>query len=140
MVGGDELRAVMARFPAGVAVITVEVRGQRAGLTVASLVSLSLEPPLVGFAVRRDAALHELLRESEMLAVSMLATGQEALAQHFARGVPPALRGPAGWQLFGLHPLGWPLALAAAVGACVVLGMVGSIAVDRVDDLIRRGP
>src|SRR5947207_15604364 len=79
----------MGRFPHGVAVVTVEVRGQRAGLTVASLVSLSLEPPLVGVAIRRDAALHELLRESEEFAVSLLAAGQEALAQHFARGVPP---------------------------------------------------
>ncbi|TML56616.1 MAG: flavin reductase family protein [Actinobacteria bacterium] len=111
MVGGDELRAVMARFPAGVAVITVEVRGQRAGLTVASLVSLSLEPPLVGFAVRRDAALHELLRESEMLAVSMLATGQEALAQHFARGVPPI----ALWTRIPLRDTGGPPQLDGAV-------------------------
>ena len=79
----------MGRFPAGVAVVTVDLRGQRAGLTVASLVSLSLEPPLVGFAVRRDAALHELLRDSGELAISLLAAGQEALAQHFARGVPP---------------------------------------------------
>jgi flavin reductase (DIM6/NTAB) family NADH-FMN oxidoreductase RutF len=52
-------------------------------------VSLSLEPPLVGFAIRRDAALHELLRESGELAVSILAAEQEHLAQHFARGVPP---------------------------------------------------
>jgi 3-hydroxy-9,10-secoandrosta-1,3,5(10)-triene-9,17-dione monooxygenase reductase component len=89
VVGADELRAVMGRFPAGVAVVTVELRGQRVGLTVASLVSLSLEPPLVGFAIRRDAALHELLRDSGELAVSMLAAGQETLAQHFARGVPP---------------------------------------------------
>jgi 3-hydroxy-9,10-secoandrosta-1,3,5(10)-triene-9,17-dione monooxygenase reductase component len=89
VVGPDELRAVMGRFPAGVAVVTVSVRGQRTGLTVASLVSLSLEPPLVGFAVRRDAALHELLREAGRVAVSMLAAGQEAAAQHFARGVPP---------------------------------------------------
>ena len=111
MVGVDELRAVMARFPAGVAVITVEVRGQRAGLTVASLVSLSLEPPLVGFAVRRDAALHELLRESEMLAVSMLATGQEALAQHFARGVPPI----ALWTRIPLRDTGGPPQLDGAV-------------------------
>jgi flavin reductase (DIM6/NTAB) family NADH-FMN oxidoreductase RutF len=88
VVGGDELRAVMGRFPAGVAVVTVELP-QRVGLTVASLVSLSLEPPLVGFAVRRDAALHELLRDSGELAVSLLAEGQEGLAQHFARGVPP---------------------------------------------------
>ena len=89
MVSGDELRAVMRRAPAGVAVVTVEAGGRPAGLTVASLVSLSLEPPLVGFAIRRDAALHELLRESGELAVSILAAGQEHLAQHFARGVPP---------------------------------------------------
>src|SRR6266536_328187 len=99
MVGGDELRAVMARFPAGVAVVTVELRGQRVGLTVASLVSLSLDPPLVGVAVRRDAALHELLRDAGDFGVSMLAAGQEALAQHFARGVPPI----ALWQGIALH-------------------------------------
>lgn len=89
VVSGDELRAVMRRVPAGVAVVTVEAGGQAAGLTVASLISLSLEPPLVGFAIRRDAALHELLRESGLLAISILAAGQEHLAQHFARGVPP---------------------------------------------------
>ena len=79
----------MGRFPAGVAVVTVDLDGERVGLTVASLVSLSLDPPLVGVAVRRDAALHELLRGSDEFAVSMLAEGQESLAQHFARGVPP---------------------------------------------------
>jgi flavin reductase (DIM6/NTAB) family NADH-FMN oxidoreductase RutF len=89
VVSGDELRAVMRRVPAGVAVVTVDIEGQRAGITVASFVSLSLEPPLVGFAIRRDAALHELLREAGELAVSVLAAGQEHLAQHFARGVPP---------------------------------------------------
>ena len=79
----------MRSVPAAVAVVTVEVEGGRIGLTVASLVSLSLEPPLVGFAIRRDAALHELLRESRELAISILSAGQERLAQHFARGVPP---------------------------------------------------
>jgi flavin reductase (DIM6/NTAB) family NADH-FMN oxidoreductase RutF len=79
----------MRHVPAPVAVVTVTVEGRHAGLTVASLVSLSLEPPLVGFAIRRDAALHELLRESREHAISVLAAGQEHLAQHFARGVPP---------------------------------------------------
>jgi flavin reductase (DIM6/NTAB) family NADH-FMN oxidoreductase RutF len=79
----------MRRVPAAVAVVTVEVDGRRIGLTVASLVPLSLEPPLVGFAIRRDAALHELLRESKELSISVLADGQDHLAQHFARGVPP---------------------------------------------------
>ncbi|HSC50004.1 MAG TPA: flavin reductase family protein [Gaiellaceae bacterium] len=89
MASGDELRAVMRRVPAPVAVVTVTAGGRHVGLTVASLVSLSLEPPLVGFAIRRDAALHELLRESPEHALSVLAAGQEHLAQHFARGVPP---------------------------------------------------
>ena len=79
----------MRHVPAPVAVVTVTVEGRHAGLTVASLVSLSLDPPLVGFAIRRDAALHELLRESREHAISVLAAGQEHLAQHFARGVPP---------------------------------------------------
>src|SRR5919201_4208621 len=86
---GDDLRALMRRFPAGVAVATVDVEGERAGLTVGSLLSLSLEPPLVGISVSRQAALHELLREAGGFAVNLLAGGQEWVAQHFARGVPP---------------------------------------------------
>jgi flavin reductase len=79
----------MRRFPTGVAVVTVDADGQQLGLTVGTLVSLSLDPPLVGVAVRRDAALHELLREAGAFAASLLGSGQDALAQHFARGVPP---------------------------------------------------
>jgi flavin reductase (DIM6/NTAB) family NADH-FMN oxidoreductase RutF len=79
----------MNRFPHGVAVVTVSVGDNRLGLTVGSLVSLSLDPPLVGFAVAREAAMHELLREAGGCAISLLAAGQEWLAQHFARGVPP---------------------------------------------------
>ena len=86
---GDELRALFREVPSPVAVVTVDVAGQAAGLTVDSLVPLSLEPPLVGFAVRRHAALHELVRDAGAFAVSILASGQEQLAQHFARGVPP---------------------------------------------------
>ena len=88
---GDELKALMREVPQPVSVVTVNAAGQMAGLTIVSLVSLSLEPPLVGIAVRRHAALHELLREAGAFAVSILAAGQEALAQHFARGVPPII-------------------------------------------------
>jgi flavin reductase (DIM6/NTAB) family NADH-FMN oxidoreductase RutF len=87
--GGEELRSLMRRFPTGVAVVTVDLEGERLGLTVASLVSLSLEPPLVGTAISRQAALHELLRAAGAFGVSLLAEGQAALAAHFSRGVPP---------------------------------------------------
>jgi flavin reductase (DIM6/NTAB) family NADH-FMN oxidoreductase RutF len=43
----------------------------------------------VGVSVSRAAALHELLRDAGGFAVSLLAAGQEWLAQHFSRGVPP---------------------------------------------------
>ena len=82
-------RTLLARYPSGVCVVTVDVEGQKLGLTVGSLVSLSLDPPLVGFAVSREAAMHELLREAGGCAISLLAAGQDWLAQHFARGVPP---------------------------------------------------
>jgi flavin reductase len=79
----------MRSFPAGVAVLTVGAEGERLGLTVSAAVSLSLEPPLVGVAVSRQAAMHELLRAAGGFALSLLAGDQEAVAQHFARGVPP---------------------------------------------------
>ena len=85
----DELRELLGRYPSGVCVVTVDAGGQRLGLTIGSLVSLSLDPPLVGFGVSREAAMHELLREAGGCAISLLAAGQEWLAQHFARGVPP---------------------------------------------------
>ncbi len=90
----------MRRFPTGVAVVSVNVEGEQLGLTVGTLVSLSLEPPLVGFAISRQAALHELLRESGAFAASLLAVGQDGLAQHFARGVPPI----AMWHGIATHP------------------------------------
>lgn len=86
---GEDVRSLMRRFPAGVAVVTVDLDGEELGLTVNSLLSLSLDPPLVGVSIARTAAIHELLRRARSFAVSLLASGQEPLAQHFARGVPP---------------------------------------------------
>lgn len=85
----EQLRTFLQRHPAGVCVVTVVAEEQKLGLTIGSFVSLSLTPPLVGFAVSREAAMHELLREAGGCAISLLAAGQEWLAQHFARGVPP---------------------------------------------------
>jgi flavin reductase len=108
----EDLRGVMRRFPAGVAVITVEVDGERLGLTLGTLVSLSLDPPLVGFAVKQEAAFHELLRRAGEFGVSLLAAGQDGLAQHFARGIPPI----ALWYGVALEERPGPPLLSGAVG------------------------
>jgi flavin reductase len=109
---GAEQRSLFRRWPAGVSVVTAEVDGRRHGLTVSSLVSLSLDPPLVGISIAHQASLHELLRDAGEWAVSVLSGEQDHLAQHFARSVPPLvlwdgidvreddprlLQGAAGW-------------------------------------------
>lgn len=113
----DDLRALLGRFPTGVAVLTVETHGQRLGLTIGSLVRLSLDPPLVGFAVSRHAAMHELLREAGGGALSLLAAGQDWLAEHFARGVPPIGM----WQGVATEP--------GSAGAPLLVGALGWIEV-----------
>jgi flavin reductase (DIM6/NTAB) family NADH-FMN oxidoreductase RutF len=82
----------MRRFPAPVAVVTTEVDGERYGLTVGSLVSLSLDPPLVGISIGRDSSSHEPIRRAGGFAASLLSGEQARVAQHFARsGVPPVV-------------------------------------------------
>ena len=113
MNASPDLRTVLSRYPSGACVVTVNAAGQRLGLTVGSLVGLSLDPPLVGFAISRDAAMHELLREAGGCAISVLAAGQEWLAQHFARGVPPI----AMWHGVATEP--------GASGAPLLVGALG---------------
>ena len=86
---GAEQRSLFRRWPAGVSVVVAEAGERRAGLTVSSLVSLSLEPRLVGISIALEASLHEYLRESGEWCVSILSGEQGELAQHFARSVPP---------------------------------------------------
>jgi flavin reductase len=88
---GDELRDVMRRFPAPIAVVTTRDDDERYGLTVGSLVSLSLDPPLVGVSIGKESSSHEPIRRAQGFAVSLLSEAQEREARHFARsGVPPA--------------------------------------------------
>ena len=78
---------------------------------------------LVGFSVSRQAAMHELLREAGGCAISMLAAGQEWLAEHFARGVPPI----AMWHGVAAEP--------GAGGAPLLAGALGWIEAAVRDEL-----
>ena len=78
MPGGDDLRSLMRLFPAGVCVVGANAHGDRIAVTVGSLVSLSLEPPLVGISIGRDLALHEVLRSAGAFGVSILRGDQAA--------------------------------------------------------------
>jgi len=88
----------MRRFPAPVAIVTSKADDERYGFTAGSVVSLSLEPPLVGVSVGRDSSSHEPMRRAGGFAISLLSEEQVDVAQHFARsGIPPVVL----WQ--GTH-------------------------------------
>ena len=108
---GAEQRSLFRRWPAGVSVVVADVGGRRAGLTVSSLVSLSLEPALVGISIALEASLHELLRDADEWAASILNGDQAHLAQHFSRSVPPLVQ----WDGIPAR-VDQPLLLEGAVG------------------------
>ena len=89
MPDGEDLRGVMRFVPHNVAVLAVDYEGNRMGVTISSLVSLSLDPPLIGISVGKQASLYELLRNAGSFSVSLLGDGQEDLALRFAAGRPP---------------------------------------------------
>jgi len=86
---GENLRSLMRLFPAGVSVVGANAHGDRIAVTMGSLMSLSLDPPLVGISVGRDLALHELVRTAGAFGVSILRGDQADVAARFARGAPP---------------------------------------------------
>ena len=103
----------MRLWPHGVSILSVDVEGDRMGVTVSSLVSLSLEPPLVGVSIGKDASCYELLRSAGRFAVSLLGSEQEELARRFAAGNPPIIHWTGVDLLEGAHAprisgaLGW---------------------------------
>jgi flavin reductase (DIM6/NTAB) family NADH-FMN oxidoreductase RutF len=94
MAGGDELRELMRLWPHGVSVLAIDNDGDRMGVTVSSLVSLSLDPPLIGISIGKQASCYELLRQAGGFAISLLGSGQEKIARQFASSLPPIVH----WQ------------------------------------------
>ncbi len=94
MATGEDLRGLMRLWPHGVSVLSVDYDGDRMGVTVSSLVSLSLEPPLIAVSIGKEASCYELLRRAGRFAVSMLGAEQEEVARRFASGFPPLVH----WQ------------------------------------------
>ena len=84
----------MRLWPHGVSILSVDADGDRMGVTVSSLVSLSLEPPLVGVSIGKQASCYELVRSAGQFAISLLGSDQEDVARRFASGFPPLVH----WQ------------------------------------------
>jgi flavin reductase (DIM6/NTAB) family NADH-FMN oxidoreductase RutF len=117
----------MARVPAGVVVVSTRAGDEFRGLTASSLVSISLDPPLVLVGLEHESATRTAVLESRAFNVSVLTRAQEFIADRFAGRAPaidpgwttlphhlgtnhiPLLDGSAAWlecRLLQVHPAG----------------------------------
>ncbi|HEY0890753.1 MAG TPA: flavin reductase family protein [Nocardioides sp.] len=78
------MRQAMGRFATGVAVITTEEDGRPHGMTVNSLTSVSLEPPLLLVCFNHGARTAEAAVSSGRFVVNILSKRQQAIALRFA--------------------------------------------------------
>jgi flavin reductase (DIM6/NTAB) family NADH-FMN oxidoreductase RutF len=79
------LRTALGLFTTGVTIITTRKPDGHAGLTVNSFTSVSLDPPLVLFCLASRSTLLPWFEQSQHFAVNVLAKGQQALSNLFAR-------------------------------------------------------
>jgi flavin reductase (DIM6/NTAB) family NADH-FMN oxidoreductase RutF len=78
-------RQVLGHFPTGVTVITaMGADGKPAGFAVGSFFSVSLDPPLVGFAAGKSSSSWPGIREAGSFCVNILAVDQEAVCRAFS--------------------------------------------------------
>ncbi len=88
------LRMALGRFATGVTVIsTAGCDGRLAALTANSFSTVSLDPPLVLWSLKRGSPSMPVFLESGHFAVSVLEAGQQELSMRFARSLPDKFEG-----------------------------------------------
>lgn len=81
----EELRSTFGKFATGITVISVADGPSRAlGVTANSFTSVSLEPPLILWCLRRQASIHQLFMQQDHFAVNILASASRALSDRQA--------------------------------------------------------
>lgn len=101
-----EFRRVMGRFATGVAIVTTtDAEGAPVGITVNSLSSVSLDPPLLLWSIDQRASSLAAFRASGAFAVNVLPAGAAELCRRFSRSGIERFTGVP-WEV---GPLGLPL-------------------------------
>jgi flavin reductase (DIM6/NTAB) family NADH-FMN oxidoreductase RutF len=80
----ESYRSVFRRHPGGIVVVTTDSGRGPAGFTVTSLVSASLNPPLVSFSVAQASSTWPHIRDASSAVVNFLGAHQHGIARRFA--------------------------------------------------------
>jgi flavin reductase (DIM6/NTAB) family NADH-FMN oxidoreductase RutF len=108
----DLYRSVFRRYAAGVVVVTADAGLGPVGFTATSLVSVSLHPPLVSFALSTTASSWPTIAVAQSVVVNFLAAEQHLVADRFATSGIDRFAEPTRWSRL---PTGEPM-LDDAVG------------------------
>ena len=81
-------RSALGRFPSGVTIVTAEHPETHAplGMTISSFSSVSLQPPMVLWALTQGAISRPILLSLDRYVIHVLSASQIHLARRFARG------------------------------------------------------
>ena len=79
----------MSRFTTGVTVVTTHYEGQDWGMTCNSFNTVSLEPAMVLWSIRKEAQSHEAFTQSGTYLVNVLQADQKDTALRFSSGPQP---------------------------------------------------
>ena len=83
-----EQRRIMGMFATGVTVASTQVDGETWGMTANAVTSLSLNPPLVLFAIQNDSQSYAKFQSAGCFALNILAREQRELSDRFAHVGP----------------------------------------------------
>ncbi len=126
------LRDALGAFATGITVVTaLDADGRAIGLTVNSFNTVSLDPPLILWSLSRASPNLATFRAASHFAVNVLAAGQQALSERFARRGADKFAG-----------LEWASGLGGAPllpGCCAVLECRNELQHDGGDHLIFIG-
>lgn len=101
-----DFRKLLGCFATGVTVATAkDGSGRPVGMTASAVAAVSLDPPLLLICVSHSAKFHRALRSGTGFALSILASDQQALSEHFASG----LEDPFAGVRYHLDEHGFPL-------------------------------
>ena len=107
------LREAFGHFPSGVIAIAAEVAGTRVGLAASTFVPVSLEPPLVSFAVQNNSTTWPQLKDVPYLGISVLGESHDEAAR--------ALAAKTGDRFAGLQTVSTPSGAVFVEGTSVWL-------------------
>lgn len=81
----DALRQAFAQHPSGIAALCTIIDGEPQGIVASSFtVGVSMEPPLVMFAVQNTSRTWPVVREADRIGVSVLGEGHDGVCRQIA--------------------------------------------------------